>query len=80
MAGLDGVVTIESYMLHLAGAIGKPVYFMAGRTLDWRHMNEEARSVWYPTGRLMRQPTMGDWRAVVDELVVHFKNEDLDAR
>ena len=80
VAGLDGVVTIESYMLHLAGAIGKPVYFMAGRTLDWRHMNEETRSVWYPTVRLMRQPTMGDWRAVVDELVAHFKNEDLDAR
>jgi tetratricopeptide (TPR) repeat protein len=67
-AGLDGVVTIDSYSLHLAGSMGVPTWFLAGRSLDWRHFNEEIRSVWYPSVRLVRQPAAGDWRSVVQDL------------
>jgi ADP-heptose:LPS heptosyltransferase len=67
-AGLDGVVTIDSYSLHMAGAQGVPTWFLAGRSLDWRHFNEETRSEWYPSVRLVRQPAMGDWRSAVEDL------------
>ena len=65
---LDRVVTTDSYLSHLAGAIGKPVYLMGSRALDWRHMNNETQSPWYPHTRIVRQPKLGDWRSVVDEL------------
>jgi hypothetical protein len=68
MAGLDGVVSIESYSIHMAGSLGVPTWFLAGRALDWRHLNEETRSVWYPSVRLVRQPAMGDWRGAVHDL------------
>lgn len=68
MAGLDGVVTIDSYSLHMAGALGVPTWFLAGRVLDWRHLNEETRSIWYPSVRIVRQPTIGDWRSAVEDL------------
>ena len=65
---LEAVVSIDSYMTHLTAAIGKPVYFMASRALDWRHMNNETQSPWYPLTRIVRQPTLGDWRGVVQQL------------
>ncbi|AXF84642.1 hypothetical protein DTO96_100352 [Ephemeroptericola cinctiostellae] len=65
---LDRMVTTDSYLSHLAGAIGKPVYLMGSRALDWRHMNNETQSPWYPQTRIVRQPKIGDWRSVVDEL------------
>jgi len=67
-SGLDGVVAIDSYSLHMAGALGVPTWFLAGRSLDWRHFNEETESVWYPSVRLVRQPTTGDWRSAVEDL------------
>lgn len=65
---VNAVVTIESFMYHIAGAIGQKTYLMAGRALDWRHMNEETHSVWYPSVQLIRQPCLGDWRAVIDDI------------
>ena len=65
---LEAVVSIDSYMTHLTAAIGKPVYFMASRALDWRHMNNETQSPWYPRTTIVRQPTIGDWRGVVQQL------------
>ena len=65
---LDCVVTTDSYLSHLTGAIGKPVYLMGSRALDWRHMNQETQSLWYPKTKIVRQPKIGDWRSVVDVL------------
>ena len=65
---LEAVVSIDSYMTHLTAAIGKPVYFMASRALDWRHMNNETQSPWYPRTTIVRQPMIGDWRSVVQQL------------
>lgn len=74
--GLDAVVTIDSYMLHLASAVGQKVYFMAGRVMDWRHMNQENTSPWYPNVTMFRQPSLGDWRDVVDRIVVTLKTDE----
>ncbi len=69
MAGLDGVVTIDSYSLHMAGALGVRAWFLAGRALDWRHLNRETESIWYPSVRLVRQPRTGDWRSAIKDLM-----------
>ena len=65
---LDRVITTDSYLSHMAGAIGTSVYLMGSRALDWRHMNNETQSPWYPHTRIVRQPKIGDWRSVVDAL------------
>ncbi|TDR32579.1 tetratricopeptide repeat protein [Hydromonas duriensis] len=70
VSGLDGVASIDSFMTHLSGSIGQKVYFLAGRSLDWRHMNEETVSLWYPNTTIIRQPTLGDWRGVIQQLQV----------
>ncbi len=65
MAALDLIVTIDTAMAHLAGALARPVWVMLSRGGDWRYLREREDSPWYPTMRLFRQPAPGDWAAVV---------------
>ena len=61
MAALDLVVSCDTAALHLAGAIGAPVWAAVNRVADWRWMEEREDTPWYPTLRLFRQPVQGDW-------------------
>jgi hypothetical protein len=66
---LDLVVTIDTAMAHLAGALGKPVWvLLPARKLDWRWMRERADSPWYPTARLFRMGPDEDWAGLVARL------------
>jgi tetratricopeptide (TPR) repeat protein len=58
---LDVLVTIDTSVAHLAGALGKPVYLLLPDVPDWRWMLTRDDSPWYPTMRLFRQETAGDW-------------------
>jgi tetratricopeptide (TPR) repeat protein len=66
---LDLVVTIDTSVAHLAGALGKPVWIMLQRSADWRWLLERQDSPWYPTARLFRQQRAGDWGQVVRDVV-----------
>lgn len=70
VAGLDLVITVDTSVAHLAGALGRPVWILLpAHGLDWRWMNDRPDTPWYPTARLFRQPTPGDWASVVDAVL-----------
>ncbi len=58
---LDLVVSIDTSIAHLAGALGKPVWVALKHVPEWRWLLERADHPWYPTARLFRQPCRGDW-------------------
>ncbi len=65
---LDLVISVDTAVAHLAGALGKPVWILLSFMPDWRWMLEREDSPWYPTARLFRQQTPGDWEEVCDRV------------
>lgn len=68
VAGLDLVITVDTSVAHLAGAMGKPVWVMIPALPDWRWGTEGEDCRWYPTMRLFRQDAGGQWEPVVDRI------------
>ncbi|RKP45335.1 tetratricopeptide repeat protein [Pararobbsia silviterrae] len=65
---LDVVITVDTSVAHIAGALGKPVFVMLPWAAEWRWMHDRLDSPWYPSARLFRQPAIGDWRGVVNAI------------
>jgi hypothetical protein len=68
VAEMDLVVSIDTSLAHLAGALGKPVWIMLPFSADWRWLLGRADTPWYPTARLFRQQQPGDWDGVIAEV------------
>lgn len=66
---LDLIVTVDTMVAHLAGALGKKVYLLLQADADWRWLRTREDSPWYPTVSLLRQSQAGDWKPVVIRLV-----------
>lgn len=67
---LDLVITIDTGVAHLAGALGKPVWIMLPFVAEWRWLRHREDSPWYPTARLFRQSAPGDWNGVVTRIAL----------
>ena len=62
---LDLVISIDSSMIHLAGALNRPVWMMNRFDSEWRWFRQRSDSPWYPSLRLFNQPAFGDWERVI---------------
>jgi tetratricopeptide (TPR) repeat protein len=62
---MDLVISIDTSVAHLAGALARPVWIMLPSSADWRWLLDRKDSPWYPTAHLFRQPRFGDWTPVV---------------
>jgi tetratricopeptide (TPR) repeat protein len=65
---LDLIIAVDTSVVHLAGALGKPVWIMSRFDSCWRWLLERADSPWYPSARLYRQKTPGDWGSVLAQV------------
>jgi Tfp pilus assembly protein PilF len=70
---LDLVVSIDTSVAHLAGALGKPVWLLTRGESAWQWMLERDDSPWYPTMRIFRQPQGGNWHDVMANVTAIFK-------
>jgi hypothetical protein len=62
---LDVVISVDTAVAHLAGALGKPVLILLPLAADFRWMRQRKDTPWYPTAKLLRQPAFGDWDSVI---------------
>ncbi len=69
VANMDAIVSIDSAVAHLAGALGRRVFVLLPHVGDWRWLRGREDSPWYPTMRLLRQHRLGDWSYVFTCLV-----------
>lgn len=65
---LDLIISVDTAIAHLAGALGKRVWLLLPTPSDWRWLTDRNDSPWYPSMRIFRQKNPGDWNAVIDEI------------
>lgn len=68
IAHMDLVISVDTMVAHLAGALGRPVWLLLPFCADWRWMLGRNDSPWYPAMRLFRQKSPGEWQPVVEEV------------
>jgi tetratricopeptide (TPR) repeat protein len=73
MMGLDLVISSDTSVVNLAGALGRPVWVLLSSMPDWRWLLDRNDSPWYPTARLFRQVNAGDWTTVLDDVCAALK-------
>jgi len=75
IAQLDLVISVDTAVTHLAGALGKPVWTLLAKVADWRWLRDRDDTPWYPTMRLFRQEQDGDWDGVFERVAEALRGE-----
>ena len=75
---LDLVISVDTAVAHLAGALAKPVWIMLPFSADWRWFLDRTDSPFYPTARLFRQTAIDDWDGVVASITAALESRDAD--
>ena len=70
VCALDLVISVQTAIVHLGGALGKPVWVMVPAVAEWRYLQSGERLPWYPAVRLFRQTTPGEWAPVIEQLAL----------
>ncbi len=70
--GLDLVISCDTAVAHLAGALGRPVWLALPHVGEWRWLTDRTDSPWYPTMRIWRQPSPGDWTGVFEAMAAEL--------
>ena len=70
---MDLVISVDTSIAHLAGALGVPVWLLLSASVDWRWLLDRDDSPWYPTARLFRQGKAGDWASVLERVSGELK-------
>ena len=81
LQGMDLIITVDTSVAHLAGALAKPVWCMLPFAPDWRWQLQRDDSPWYPSMRLFRQTSPGDWGEVFQRVRIalrSFLQENID--
>ncbi len=75
IVNLDVIISVDTSLAHLSGALGRPVWVMLPYNNDWRWMRDRDDSPWYPTHRIFRQKEKGNWNDVVNQIVEELRKE-----
>jgi hypothetical protein len=71
---LDLVISIDTSVSHLAGALGRPLWILLHHVPCWRYLLDRTDSPWYPTARLFRQSETREWQTVVDQVCSELRS------
>jgi hypothetical protein len=80
ICGLELLVTVDTMVAHLAGALNIPTWLLLKFDADWRWMTDRDDTPWYPSMRLYRQPAPGDWRTVMEWVIGDFASRRSSVR
>jgi ADP-heptose:LPS heptosyltransferase len=77
LSQLDLIISVDTSVAHLAGALGHPVWLLLPHAPDWRWLAQRSDSPWYPSMRIFRQPVAGDWSSVLKEVSENLKRFEI---
>jgi tetratricopeptide (TPR) repeat protein len=80
VSALDLVISVTTAVVHLAGALGTPVWVLVPSSPEWRYLQRGSSIPWYPSARLFRQSRAGDWTEVIDEVCAALGNASMSWR
>jgi ADP-heptose:LPS heptosyltransferase len=75
MEHCDLIISTDTSIPHLAGALGRPVWLLLSYSAEWRWLVDRTDSPWYPTMRLFRQRRLGDWESVATDVIAALAGE-----
>jgi tetratricopeptide (TPR) repeat protein len=73
IAQMDLVISVDTAVAHVAGALGRPLWLMLSFASEWRWLLARTDTPWYPTATLMRQPALGDWDGVLAQILTRLQ-------